>query len=88
MQSFPLLFEEKYQESENGQGEEERSSESPQQGGLLQFGILPYILKYCEATNERFTDTLNQPINMVLYVVSYKILEWKEQEKQLKKLRK
>ena len=49
--------------------------------------IIPYILKYCEVTNEKFSDVMNESINLVFYIVSYEILRLKEQEKQLKAIR-
>lgn len=51
------------------------------------FGIIPYILKYCEVTNEPITEVMNESINFVFYIVSYEVLKAKEQEKQLKQIR-
>lgn len=51
------------------------------------FGIIPYVLKYCEVTNETISDVMNESINFVFYIVSYEVLKAKEQEKQLKQIR-
>lgn len=51
------------------------------------FGIIPFILKYCEVTNETISNVMNESINLVLYIVSYEVLKAKEQEKQLKQIR-
>lgn len=51
------------------------------------FGIIPFLLKYCEVTNETITSVMNESVNFVFYIVSYEILKAKEQEKQLKQIR-
>ena len=51
------------------------------------FGIIPYILKYCEVTNETISNVMNESVNFVFYVVSYEVLKAKEQERQLKQIR-
>lgn len=51
------------------------------------FGILPFILKYCEVTNETISNVMNESVNFVFYVVTYEVLKAKEQEKQLKQIR-
>lgn len=51
------------------------------------FGIIPYVLKYCEVTNETISDVMNESVNFVFYIVSYEVLKAKEQEKQLKRIR-
>ena len=58
-----------------------------QGNGLTQFGIIPYLLKYCEVTNETLTDVMNESINLIFYIVSYEVLKAKEQERQLKQIR-
>ena len=85
--SFPVLFDERSEEDEDGQTEEEKDIRTNQQNGLLQFGIIPYVLKYCEVTNETITDVMNESVNFVFYIVSYEVLKAKEQEKQLKQIR-
>lgn len=51
------------------------------------FGIIPFILKYCEVTNETITSVMNESVSFVFYIVSYEVLKAKEQEKQLKQIR-
>lgn len=51
------------------------------------FGIIPFILKYCEVANETITSVMNESVSFVFYIVSYEILKAKEQEKQLKQIR-
>lgn len=51
------------------------------------FGIIPYVLKYCEVTNETISDVMNESVNFVFYIVSYEVIKAKEQEKQLKQIR-
>ena len=83
MQSFPILFTQVDEESQDEQGD----NQPVQQTGLVQFGIIPYILEYCKATNETFSTAMKQPVNLVLYITSYKVMEYKEQKKELDKIR-
>lgn len=53
----------------------------------MAFGIIPFLLKYCEVTNETISNVMNESINFVLYIVSYEVLKAKEQERQLKQIR-
>lgn len=78
--SFPLLFE---------RGDEGREEDSGpiRQNPIATFGIIPYILKYCEVTNETLTDVMKESINLVFYIVSYEVVKAKEQEKQLKSIK-
>jgi hypothetical protein len=86
--NFPVLFDERDREDEGDrQREEERGNRTNGENGFATFGIIPYILKYCEVTNEKFSDVMNESINLVFYIVSYEILRLKEQEKQLKAIR-
>lgn len=85
VKNFPTLFEETSENDEEQDGEGTVSRNS-RRSGFAQYDILPYILKYCESTNEKFTDALGYSISQVLYVVSYKVIEAKEQEKRLKEI--
>ena len=82
MSSFPDLFNQEDEEGEDG----EESNRPIQKGGLVQFGILPYILTYCNATNEKLSDALEQPINLVLYVMTFEYYKHKEEEKKIKEI--
>lgn len=85
--AFPLLFNTTSEEVEDGESEEERVNQKHKEDGLLGFGIIPFILKYCEVTNETITNVMNESVNFVFYIVSFEILKAREQEKQLKAIR-
>lgn len=85
--AFPLLFNQASEEVEDGESGEKETNRQPIQNGFLQFGIIPFILKYCEVTNETITNVMNESVNFVFYIVSFEILKAKEQEKQLKAIR-
>ena len=87
LSAFPLLFDTPSEEVENGEGEEKRTNQQHQENGFVGFGIIPYVLKYCEVTNETISDVMNESVNFVFYIVSYEVLKAKEQEKQLKQIR-
>ena len=87
LQNFPILFNQSSEEDREEQTEEETTYKQHQTNGLMEFGIIPYILKYCEVTNETITDVMNESVNFVFYIVSYEVLKAKEQEKQLKQIR-
>jgi hypothetical protein len=81
------LFNQGSEEDEDTEEVEERTYPQYSQSGLMEFGILPYILKYCEVTNETISAVMNESINFVFYVVTYEVLKAKEQERQLKLIR-
>ena len=85
--AFPLLFDTTSREDGDADGEETDANQINQGNGLTQFGIIPYLLKYCEVTNETLTDVMNESINLIFYIVSYEVLKAKEQERQLKQIR-
>lgn len=83
-----MLFEDGNEEDEGDRQEEEKVVDRQSgQNQFTSFGIIPYILKYCEVTNEKFSDVMNESINLVFYIVSYEILRLNEQERQLKAIR-
>lgn len=83
-----MLFEGGYEEDEGGRQEEEKVVDRQfGQNQFTTFGIIPFVLKYCEVTNETITNVMNESVNMVFYIVSYEILKAKEQERQLKEIR-
>ena len=81
------MFNERSEGTEDGETEEEGIVRKPQEDGLMAFGIIPFLLKYCEVTNETISNVMNESINFVLYIVSYEVLKAKEQERQLKQIR-
>lgn len=85
--AFPLLFNQASEEVEDGESGEERVNQKHREDGLMGFGIIPFILKYCETANETITNVMLESVNFVFYIVSYEILKAKEQEKQLKAIR-
>ena len=82
--NFSLLFNQASEEVEDGETEEERTNSKHQEDGLMGFGIIPYILKYCEVTNETITSVMNESVSFVFYIVSYEILESKRTRKATK----
>lgn len=86
--SFPLLFEGGYSEDENeGQEDEKSTIRHHRQNEFSNFGIIPYVLKYCEVTNETLTNALLENVNTLFYIVTYEVLKAKEQERILKEIR-
>ena len=85
--NYPLLFNSGVGEDGDGEGEERYNTIQPTTNDLATFGIIPYCLKYCEVTNEKISDVMNENINFVFYIISYEILKAKEQEKMLKQIR-
>lgn len=47
---------------------------------------MPFILKFCQVTNETFTSALEYDISTLFYIVSYEVLKSREQEKQIKQM--
>jgi hypothetical protein len=83
-----LLFEGGYEEDEGDRQEEEKVVDRQfGQNQFATFGIIPFVLKYCEVTNETISNVMNEGVNMVFYIVTYEILKAKEQERQLKEIR-
>ena len=66
--------------------DDDTSVEQVNQAKSNDYGILPYILKYCEVTNHTLIDVFKQPCTLVFYVVSYEIELAKKQEKEIKKI--
>ena len=85
--NYPLLFNEGVREDGDEEGGERYDHRQLTKNDISTFGIIPYCLKYCEVTNEKITDVMNESINFVFYIVSYEILKAKEQEKMLKQIR-
>ena len=82
--NFPILFNQETGEdgsTEGGEGEPNQSGR-----GFSEFGIIPFILKFCEVTNETFTAALEYEVTTLFYIVSYEVLKAREQEKQIKKM--
>lgn len=81
------MFAETGEEVKDGKKEEEGVAQQFKEDGFVGFGIIPYILKYCEVTNETITSAFKESVNFVFYIVSYEVLKSKEQERQLKQIR-
>ena len=81
--NFPLLFE----RGDEGDGEGERDNNAFGQNKFASFGIIPYILKYCEVTNETLTTVMKESVRLVFYIVSFEVVKAKEQDRQLKEIR-
>ena len=76
----------------NTETEENEDAEKSEEGGnksgreINGYGIIPFVLRFCEVTNETFTEAMNYDVNTLFYIVSYEILKQKEQEKQIKRM--
>ena len=73
---------------EHSDTEERGNYEPTQTNRFSEFGILPYIISFCQSTNHTLNETFELPINLVLYVVSYNIQLERAKAEELKKLRK
>ena len=49
-----------------------------------EFGIIPYILEFCNATNHTFEEAMTYDVSTLFYIVTYQVLRLREQEKRLK----
>ena len=73
-----MLFHSTDTGDEDTETSEESNIRQLGQNGITQFGIIPYLLKYCEVTNEKLTDVMNESVNFVFYIVSYEIIKAQE----------
>ena len=84
---FPTLFdqvdEESREERESEQGTDSGAGES-NQGAAQTYGILPYVLTYCQLTNETITTAYASSVIHLFYVVSYET-ERRERENEQRK---
>ena len=80
-ENFPILFEKANQEDETTEG-----TKTTTDGWITTFGVLPYVLKFIEVTNETFTSVMEYDISTVFYVVTFEVLKAREQEKQIKRI--
>ena len=85
--NYPVLFKSRDTEDEFTEGEEESSSRRNGKDGFAAFGIIPYLLKYCEVTNETLTNVMTESVNLVFYIVTFEILKSQEQERILTEIR-
>ena len=83
--NFPILFDKTSEEDEYTEGTQNENDGSDSK--INGFGIIPFVLKFCEVTNHNFEEALSYDISTLLYIVSYEVIKLKEQEKQIKKLR-
>lgn len=83
-QNFPTLFDTEIEESKSTEELEEGNNTSD--GDFKQFGILPYVLKFCEVTHHTFNEAMEFDISTVFYIVSYEVMVLKKQEKEFKKM--
>ena len=75
-------------QAEFNEGGEESARRVDQSSGISQFGIMPYLMMFCEATNERLTDAMEYSLNYILYVVTYIVYKNDLERKELEKIRK
>jgi len=68
--NYPALFDLPDPQDEEEQGEGEGTQEGTG-NPLKSFGIIPFILTYCQITNETFTSALRESVIQVLYIYSY-----------------
>ena len=47
---------------------------------------MPFILMYCNLTNEKITDALEMDVSFIFYIVSYEILRRKQEKKELDRI--
>lgn len=78
------MFSEAAEEDEDRQGSEETIDSGSEK--LNGYGIIPFILKFCEVTNHNLEEAMDYDISLLFYIVSYEILKAKEQEKQIKRI--
>lgn len=83
--SNPYLFE----GGDNGEdGQQQGSRRGFGQADFSIFGVIPFLLKYCEIANESLTDVMNEDIRSIFFIINYEMLKLKEQERMIKNLRK
>ena len=83
-ENFPILFNKGNEDNEYTEGSEGEPNKSG--GEFSAFGIIPFVLKFCEVTNHNFEEALNYDVSTLFYIVSYEVVKIKEQEKQIKQM--
>ena len=68
--NHPALFDLPEEDEESEQGTTE-SFESGNQSALSAFGIIPFVLTYCQLTNETLTAAMRESVLQVLYIYNY-----------------
>ena len=85
-QNFPTLFDQKIEETEATEGI--RESNGTGDGINNEFGILPFILMFCEITNHTFAEAMDYDVNTVFYVTSYQVQKLKKDDQERKRMMK
>lgn len=83
-ENFPILFNQEPKEDESTDGNKRETNESGRE--FSGFGIIPFILKFCEVTNHNFEEAMTYDVSTLFYIVSYEVMKAKEQEKQIKQI--
>ena len=69
-QNHPALFDLPEDDEGDGDGEEE-STEGGGPAPLSNYGILPFVLTYCQLAHETLTAAMRESVLQVLYVYNY-----------------
>ena len=85
-EKFPSLFTEPIEEDEDRQGDEEDNNED--NGQSIGFGIVPYVMMFCKATNHNLEEAMNYDIFSLLYFVGYEVFRLKKEKEQIEKMQK
>lgn len=82
--NFPILFDQSSEEGEHAEGNEIENDRTDSK--INGFGIIPFVLKFCEVTNHNFEEAMNYDVSTLFYIVSYEVIKMREQEKQIKQM--
>ena len=74
--------------AEGSEGEPNQSSEEFSGSDSNPFGIIPFVIVFCEVTNHNFEEAMNYDVSTLFYIVSYKVWMNKQQEKMIKQMQK
>ena len=75
------------EDKENESDERDEKADGESSGEFSGYGIIPFILKFCEVTNHTFEQAMDYDVSTLFYIVSYEVLKIREQEKQIRRMR-
>ena len=69
-QNHPALFDQADEVEENEQ-ENNAEVETGNRSPLAMYGIIPFVLTYCQLTNETLTTAMRESVLQVLFIYNY-----------------
>ena len=82
--NFPTLFDQVDEENRESDPGADSEAETGDKAAEQAYGILPFVLTYCQLTNETITTAYTSSVIHLFYVVSYEV-ERRERENEQRK---